>query len=78
MKTGREKGPEEDELDFLSNIIQVLNESYGLELNAEDKVAFERLQESLVSNEELMSYFNINNTKENIKDKFYAEINKFF
>ncbi len=74
MNKENAKGPEEDELDFLSNIIHLLNETYGLELSENDKVEFEQMQKNLYKNENLMSFFNPNNTKDNIQDKFYSEI----
>lgn len=64
----------EEELDFLSNIIKTLNETYGLDLTDDDKVEFYRMKDKLYSNEELMSFFNRENTKDNIQDKFNEEI----
>lgn len=63
-----------EETDFLSNIIKTLNETYGIELTDEDKVELYRMKDKLYSNEELMSFFNTNNTKDNIQDKFNEEI----
>ena len=74
MSADKTKGPDEDELDFLSNIIHLLNQTYGLELSDGDKVEFEQMQKNLYKNEHLMSFFNPNNTKDNIQDKFYSEI----
>ena len=64
----------EDELDFLTKIIKVLNETYGIELTNEDKVEFKRMKENIYSNAELMSFFNKGNSKDNIKDKFSEEV----
>lgn len=64
----------EEELDFLSNIIKTLNKTYGLDLTDDDKVEFYRMKDKLYSNEELMSFFNRENTKDNIQDKFNEEI----
>jgi len=64
----------EDEFDFLSKIIKVLNETFGMELTDEDKVDLQRMKNNITSNEELMSYFNPNNSKDNIQDKFNEEI----
>jgi type I restriction enzyme R subunit len=70
---GGAKGIDE-EYDFLTHIIKVLNDTYGLELTDEDKVEFEKVKKNIYSNEELMSFFHKGNTKNNIKDKFDEEI----
>jgi type I restriction enzyme R subunit len=67
-------GGNDDELDFLTKIIKVLNETYGIELTNEDKVEFKRMKENIYSNAELMSFFNKGNSKDNIKDKFSEEV----
>ncbi len=69
---GGQKPPEE--FDLLSHIIKVLNDTYGLDLTDDDRVDFEKMKKSIYSNEELMSFFNPNNTKENIEEKFNEEI----
>ncbi|MEB2786512.1 type I restriction endonuclease subunit R [Algoriphagus persicinus] len=66
--------PDDDELDLLSNIVKVLNDTFGIDLKEEDKVEFEKMRSSIYSNKELMSFFNQHNSKENIKDKFNEEI----
>lgn len=65
-----------DDLDLLTRIIQVLNDTFGIELSEDDKVAVERIKDNLYSNEELMSFFNPNNSKDNIQDKFNSEIDE--
>jgi type I restriction enzyme R subunit len=74
MKPGGGAHGNDDELDFLTKIIKVLNDTYGLELTEEDKVEFNKMKENIYSNEELMSFFNASNSKDNIKDKFSEEI----
>ncbi len=64
----------EDEVDMLSNIIQKLNDTFGLDLTDEDKVEFFRMRDKLYANEELMSFFNSGNTKDNIQDKFNQQV----
>lgn len=64
----------DEEIDLLSNIVKVLNDTFGIDLKEEDKVEFEKMKKSIYSNNELMSFFNQNNSKENIKDKFNEEI----
>lgn len=68
----------EEEVDFLTKIIKVLNDTFGLELTEEDKVDFNRVKKNLYDNEELMSYFNKQNSKSNIKDKFEEEVDGEF
>ncbi|PTN09301.1 type I restriction enzyme R subunit [Mangrovibacterium marinum] len=74
MKPGGGGKSPEDELDLLTNIIKVLNETFGLDLTDEDRVDFERMKENIYSNEELMSFFNQHNSKDNIQEKFNEEI----
>jgi len=64
----------EEEFDLLTNIIKVLNDTFGLDLTDEDRVDFEKMKDSIYSNEELMSFFNTHNTKDNIQEKFNEEI----
>jgi type I restriction enzyme R subunit len=63
-----------EEFEWLTKIIKVLNDTFGIDLKEEDKVEFERMKSNIYSNEELMSFFNTNNSKDNIKDKFNEEI----
>jgi type I restriction enzyme R subunit len=65
---------EEEILEWLTKIIKVLNDTYGLDLKEEDKVEFERMRNNIYANEDLMSYFNNKNSKDNIQDKFDEEI----
>lgn len=74
MTPGGAAGKEEDELDMLTNIIKVLNDTFGIDLTEEDKVEFQKMKEKIYSNEELMSFFNKNNSRDNIQDKFSEEI----
>jgi len=60
----------EEQKDWLSHIINTLNETYGLNLSDDDKVDLERMQEKLVANEELQEVARSDNSKENIKYKF--------
>jgi type I restriction enzyme R subunit len=74
MKPGGPSGKEDDELDLLTNIIKVLNDTFGIDLTDEDKVEFKKMKEKIYSNLELMSFFNKNNSRDNIQDKFSEEI----
>lgn len=64
----------EEEFDLLTNIIKILNDTFGLDLTDDDRVDFEKMKDSIYSNEELMSFFNTHNTKDNIQEKFNEEI----
>ncbi|NOR77712.1 MAG: hypothetical protein GQ523_04655 [Methanophagales archaeon] len=66
---GRSQHAKEDK-DFLSNIINALNETYGLNLTDDDKVDLKRIKEKLEENEELRAVMNEKNTPENIRYKF--------
>src|SRR5690606_19581411 len=78
MKPGGSAQKPEDELDLLTKIIKVLNDTFGLELTEEDKVDFNRVKKNLYDNEELMAYFNKQNSKNNIKDKFDEVVDNEF
>ena len=64
----------DDELEWLTKIIKVLNDTFGIEVTEEDKVEIAKMKDNIYTNEELMSYFNTKNSKDNIKDKFSDEI----
>lgn len=74
ISTGGSTRTDEEDLDYLTKIIKVLNDTYGLDLDEEDKVEFKKVKDNIYSNDELMSYFNPGNSKANIKDKFDGEI----
>lgn len=65
--------PKED-MDYLSNIIKQLNDTFGLDLTDEDKVELRKLKDKIIANDELMAFFNDKNTRDNIKDKFSEEV----
>ena len=76
MSPGASGSSAEDDIDYLTKIIKVLNDTFGLELTPEDKVEFNRMKKRVHSNEELMAFFNNRNSKGNIKDKFDDTINE--
>lgn len=76
VSAGGTGGNQDDEMDFLTKIIKVLNDTYGLDLSDEDKVEFKRVKANIYSNADLMSFFNRENSKDNIKDKFDDEIDE--
>ena len=76
MKGLRPGQPTTDPKDFdwLSNIIKVLNETYGINLTEEDRVDLQHMRERVESNEELMSFFNSNNARDDVRTKFDEEV----
>lgn len=79
MKTGGTNGTTEEEIDYLSEIIKVLNDTFGIELTEEDKIDVNRVKNNLYDNKKLISYFNKDNSKNDIKEKFNQEVdNEFF
>ena len=59
-----------DEEEFLTKIIEALNETYGANLTEEDRLDIEFIKNKLEENEELKAVMNPRNTKENIRGKF--------
>ena len=74
MTPGSDGKKEDEEIEWLTKIIKVLNETYGLDLKEEDKVEFEKMRKNIYANNDLMSFFNTQNSKDNIQDKFNEEI----
>ena len=74
MGAGQPITPPEDDYDWLSNIIKVLNDTYGVELTEEDRVDLQRMRKRVESNEELMSYFNPNNARDDVRSKFDEDV----
>ena len=64
----------DEDVDMLSNIIKILNDTFGLDLTDDDKVEFYKMKDKLYENEELMSFFNTDNTRDNIQDKFNQHV----
>jgi type I restriction enzyme, R subunit len=60
----------DDEKDFLSNIINTLNETYATELTDDDKLDVGRLNEKLQEDEDLRAVMTSDNTLENKRYKF--------
>lgn len=74
MKPGDVVNKDVEEFEWLTQIIKVLNDTFGLDLKEEDKIEFEKMKKNIYANLELMSYFNTQNSKANIQDKFNEEI----
>lgn len=60
----------EDEKDFLSKIIQTLNETYGINLSDEDKVDIKVIKTKLEADENLRAALIADNTREAKQNKF--------
>ncbi|MCH8010727.1 MAG: type I restriction endonuclease subunit R [Candidatus Marinimicrobia bacterium] len=58
-------GISEDPLDFLSHIVQVLNENFGSDLTEDDKVNIDKIRIGLKENEELRKVSTSDNTESN-------------
>lgn len=74
MRPSQVTGPDDPGMDFLSNIIKHLNDTFGLNLTDEDKVDIQKMKENVMANEELLSFFNKDNTRDNIQEKFFEEV----
>jgi len=69
ITTGTPKHTEEEK-DLLSNIVKVLNETYGANITEDDKTDIERMHEKLNEHEELRAVMISDNTMENMRYKF--------
>lgn len=65
-----DRNPKDDSKDFLSHIVQVLNETYGTNLTEEDKVDMERIRVRLDANATLREFMQGDNSRENKRYKF--------
>lgn len=74
MAAGRVQAQPVEDNEFLSVIIKTLNDTFGIDLTDEDKVDIQRLRDRLISNEELLEFFNPNNSRDNIRERFNEEV----
>lgn len=74
MKPGQSQQPPEPEFDWLSNIIKVLNETFGVDLSDEDKVDLQHLHEKITSDQELLSFFTPENSRDDVRTKFNEQV----
>jgi type I restriction enzyme R subunit len=70
QKPGGGAGSGEEQYDYLSAIIKILNDTFGLELTEEDKVDFEAIRTRVEANADLANAFVLQNSEQNIKNKF--------
>ena len=69
-ETGGSFTDEEEPVDLLSEIIQILNESFDGDFNDEDRVRIEKIKEQINENEELRRVMEGDNTDSNKRDMF--------
>lgn len=74
MKPADANKKEEDKEEWLSKIIKTLNDTFGLNLSDEDKIDLMKLQNKVSNNEELLEYFNPNNSRDDVRDKFFDTV----
>lgn len=74
MGAGQPTTKPEEDYDWLSNIIKVLNETYGIDLTEEDRVDIQHMRERVESDDELMSFFNPNNARDDVRAKFFESV----
>jgi type I restriction enzyme R subunit len=76
LQPGGSSQAAEEEADWLSQIIKTLNDTFGADLTDDDKVEVKKMRQLVYDNEELMGYFNAQNSKDNIQDKFNDAIDE--
>lgn len=74
MGAGQPTTKPEEDFDWLSNIIKVLNETYGINLTEEDRVDLQHMRERVEGNDELMSFFNPSNARDDVRTRFDEEV----
>lgn len=63
-----------DDYEWLSNIIKLLNDTFGIDLSPEDKVDLQHLQDRLYKDDQLMSFFNKQNARDDVQEHFNAAV----
>lgn len=71
-------GGQASEKDFLSAIIEKLNEIHGIDLTEDDKIDLERIREQMNAHEELRNVMRADNTFANKKKKFDEVLDGMF
>lgn len=74
MKPGQSQPPKEPEYDWLSNIIKVLNDTFGIDLTDDDRVDLNHLRERIMADQELLSFFTPENSRDDIRTKFDEQV----
>lgn len=76
LHPGTVNGKAEQEMEWLSKIIKTLNETFGLELTAEDKVDLQHLHDRLSNDSELMNFFNPQNARDDVQEHFNEAVDE--
>lgn len=63
-----------EEYEWLSKIIKLLNDTFGVDLSDEDKVDLQHLHDRLYADEQLMSFFNKQNARDDVQEHFNAAV----
>lgn len=74
MGAGRVTAQPQEDNEYLSVIIKTLNDTFGVDLTEDDKVDLQRLRDRLTNNEELLEFFNPDNSRDNIRERFNEEV----
>ena len=74
MGAGRATAQPVEDNEYLSVIIKTLNDTFGIDLTEEDRVDLQRMRERLTSKEELLQFFNPDNSRDNIRARFDEEV----
>ena len=74
MGAGRAQAQPSEDNEYLSVIIKTLNDTFGIDLSEEDKVDLQRMRDRLTNNEELLEFFNPDNSRDNIRERFNEEV----
>jgi type I restriction enzyme R subunit len=74
MGSGRVTAQPQEDNEYLSVIIKTLNDTFGIDLSEEDKVDIQRLRDKVTTNEDLLAYFNPDNSRDNIRNRFNEEV----
>ncbi|MCH7764231.1 MAG: type I restriction endonuclease subunit R [Candidatus Marinimicrobia bacterium] len=69
-------GISDDPLDFLSHIVQVLNENFGSDITEDDKINLEKIRFGLKENKELRKVHTSDNTESNKRFVFNKEFDR--
>ena len=68
-------GAEEEDKELLSDIIQRVNEAFGINLGEEDKVTLGQIQKRLNSNQDIIKVLKADNT-EDVKQEHFNQVFK--
>jgi type I restriction enzyme R subunit len=72
------QAPGEEERDLLSELIKVINENFGKELNEDDKIEFNRVYEKVARDQETVEIMKGDNSLTNKKDFFKKKVDEHF